>query len=141
MGYSPRSCKELDRTEQLHFHFHAKQAHMILNIFQGLILTLYNSNLHFYVVHSLSYLLLFAISWTAARQASLFFFISCSLLKFKSIESVMFSIISSFVTTFSSCPQSFPASESFPMSQLFPSGSQSIGMSASGSVLPVNIQG
>ena len=40
-----------------------------------------------------------------------------------------------------SCPQSFPASESFPMSRLFTSGSQSIGTSASASVLPMNIQG
>ena len=39
-----------------------------------------------------------------------------------------------------SCPQSFPASGSFPMSQLFTSGGQSIGVSASASVLPMNIQ-
>ena len=48
--------------------------------------------------------------------------------------------ISSSVIPFSSCPQSFPASGSFPMSQLFSSGSQSIGASASASVLPMNIQ-
>ena len=47
--------------------------------------------------------------------------------------------ISSSVIPFSSCPQSFPASGSFPMSQLFILGSQSIGASASASVLPVNI--
>ena len=41
---------------------------------------------------------------------------------------------------FSSCPQSFPASGSFPVSQLFASGGQSIGASASVSVLPMNIQ-
>ena len=41
---------------------------------------------------------------------------------------------------FSSRLQSFPASGSFLMSQLFPSGGQSIGASASASVLPVNIQ-
>ena len=41
---------------------------------------------------------------------------------------------------FSSCLQSFPASGSFPMSQLFPSGGQSIGVSASSSVLPMNSQ-
>ena len=41
---------------------------------------------------------------------------------------------------FSSCPQSLPASRSFPMSQLFGSGDQSIGGSASASVLPMNIQ-
>ena len=49
-------------------------------------------------------------------------------------------IISSSVVPFSSCLQSFPASGSFPMSQLFASGGQSIGVSASTSVLPVNIQ-
>ena len=49
--------------------------------------------------------------------------------------------ISSSVTSFSSCPQSFPASESFPMSRLFASGGQSSGKySASESVLPMNIQ-
>ena len=50
-------------------------------------------------------------------------------------------IISSSVAPFSSCPQSFPASGSFPVNQLFASSGQSIGTSASASVLPVNIQG
>ena len=44
------------------------------------------------------------------------------------------------VTLLSSCPQSFPASGSFPMSWLFASGGQTIGASASASVLTVNIQ-
>ena len=48
--------------------------------------------------------------------------------------------ISSSVIPFSSCLQSFPASGSFPRRQFFPSGCQSIGVSASGSVLPTNIQ-
>ena len=48
--------------------------------------------------------------------------------------------IPSSVTPFSSCPQSFPASETFQMSQLFSPGSQSIGVSASTSVLPMNTQ-
>ena len=48
--------------------------------------------------------------------------------------------ISSSVIPFSSCPQSLPASGSFPMSQLFSSGGQSIGISASASVLPMNTQ-
>ena len=47
--------------------------------------------------------------------------------------------ISSSVIPFS-CPQSFPASESFQMSQLFASGGQSIGVSVSTSVLPMNTQ-
>ena len=48
--------------------------------------------------------------------------------------------ITSSVIPFSSCPQSFPASGSFQMSQLFASGGQSIGVSASKSVLPMNTQ-
>ena len=48
--------------------------------------------------------------------------------------------ISSSVVPFSSCPQSLPASESFSMSQLFAGGGQSIGTSASTSVLPMNTQ-
>ena len=49
--------------------------------------------------------------------------------------------ISSSVIPFSSCPQSLPASGSFPMSQLFTWGGQSIGVSASTSVLPKKSQG
>ena len=48
---------------------------------------------------------------------------------------------SSSVVPFSSCPQSFPASGSFPVSQLFTSSGESIGVCASASVLPMNIQG
>ena len=48
-------------------------------------------------------------------------------------------IISSSVVPFSSCPQSFLASGSFQMSQFLASGGQSIGVSASASVLPMNI--
>ena len=48
--------------------------------------------------------------------------------------------ISSSVIPFSSCPQSLPASGSFQMNQFFASGGQSIGVSASASVLPMNIQ-
>ena len=49
--------------------------------------------------------------------------------------------ILSSVVPFSSCLQSFPASGSFPMSRLFSSGGQSIGVSASEAVLPMNNQG
>ena len=57
-----------------------------------------------------------------------------------SIELVMPSNYLTSVITFSSCPQSFPASRSFLMSQLFASGGQTIGVSASTSVLPMNTQ-
>ena len=49
--------------------------------------------------------------------------------------------ISSLVITFSSCPQSFPASGSLSMSQFFTIGGQCIGASASASGFPMNIQG
>ena len=48
--------------------------------------------------------------------------------------------ILSSIVSFSSCLQSFPAPGSFPMNQFFTSGGQSIGVSASASVLPMNIQ-
>ena len=49
--------------------------------------------------------------------------------------------ISSSIVPFSSCLQSFPASRSFPVSQFFASGGQSIGTSASASVLPNEYSG
>ena len=75
-----------------------------------------------------------------ACQASMSITNSRSLLKLMSIESVIPSNISSSVVPFSSHLQSFPTSGSFPMSQFFASGSQSIGVSASASVLPMNIK-
>ena len=87
-------------------------------------------------VQSLSHVRLFATPWTAARQASLSFTISQSLLKLMSIKSVMPSNHSSSVTPFSSCLQSFPASGSFPMNRLFASDGRNIGTSASASVFP-----
>ena len=89
---------------------------------------------------SLTHVRLFAIPWTAACQASLSITKSHSLLKFMSIESVVPYNHLIFCCSFSSCLQSFPASGSFPMSQLFASGGQSMGVSASASVLAMNIQ-
>ena len=91
-------------------------------------------------VQLLSHVQLFATPWTAAHQASLSITNSRSPPKPMSIESIMDTTISSSVIPFSSCPQSFPASGSFQMSQLFALGGQSIGVSASTSVLPMNIQ-
>ena len=62
--------------------------------------------------------------WTAACQTSLSCAISQSLREFMSTQSVCHPAISSSTAPFSSCPQSFPASESFPVSRLFPSGGQ-----------------
>ena len=78
--------------------------------------------------------------WIAARQASLSITNSQSSLKLMSINSVMPSNHLTSVIPFSSCLQSFPASGSFPMNQFFTSGGQRIGVSASASVLPLNIQ-
>ena len=80
---------------------------------------------------------LFVTTWTAAQQASLSFSTSQSLLKFMFIELVMLSNHLILWCPFLLLPQ---ASESFPMSQLFTLGGQSIGASASASVLPMNIQ-
>ena len=86
-------------------------------------------------VQSLSCIQLFATPWTAARQASL------SITKLPEfIQTRVYPAISSSVIPFSSCPESLPASESFLMSQFFAWGGQTIGVSASASVLPMNTQ-
>ena len=92
-------------------------------------------------VHLLSHVKLFAISLTAAHQAS------CPSLTPRACSNSCpsswwcYSTISSSAVPFSSCLQSFPASGYFLMSQFFATGAQSIGVSASTSVLPMNIQG
>ena len=91
-------------------------------------------------VQSLSRVRLFVTPWIAARQASLSITNSQSLPKLMSIESVTPSSHLILCHPFSSCPQSLPASGSFPMSQLSARGGQSIGVSASASVLPMNTQ-
>ena len=120
-------------------------------------------------VQSLSHVQLFVTPWSTASQASLSITSSGSLPKLMSIESVipsnhlilshpflllpsifpsikgLFKWVSSLhqvakVLDFPLQHQSFPASGSFPMSQFFVTGGQSIGASASASVLPMNIQ-
>ena len=83
---------------------------------------------------------LFGTPWTAARQPSPSFTISWSLLKLTPLSRSFHPTIPSSVVPFSSCLQSSPASGAFLMSQLFTSGVQSIGVSASKSVLPMNTQ-
>ena len=91
-------------------------------------------------VQSLSHVQLLVTPWTAARQ-----------LPYSSTTPGVCSnpcpssrwchpTISSSVVSFSTCLQSFPASEAFPMSQPFTSDGRSIGASASASVLPMNNQ-
>ena len=78
---------------------------------------------------------LFATPWTAACQAFLSINNSRNLLKLTSIESVMPSHHLVLCRSLLLSPSIFPASGSFPMSQFFASGGQSIGASASASVL------
>ena len=80
------------------------------------------------------------VTWTVARQASLSFTISQSLVKFMSIMSVMPSNHLILCCPLLLLLSIFLSIRIFPMSQLFASGGQHIGASASASVLPVNIQ-
>ena len=99
-----------------------------------------NSSSQFSSVQLLSHIWLFAIPWSAAYQASLSITNYQSLLWLPPLSRWCHPTISSLVVPFSSCLQSFPASESFQMSQFFTSGGQSIGVSCTTSVLPMNIQ-
>ena len=91
-------------------------------------------------VHLLSCVWLFANPWTAEYKA--FLSITNSRACSNSCPSSWWChpTISPSVVPFSSCLQSFPASGSFPMSQFFTSDGQIIGVSASASVFPMNIQ-
>ena len=83
---------------------------------------------------------IFATPWTAACQASRFTTNSCSLLKPRSIKSVMPSNHLILCHPLLLPPSIFPSIKVFPVSQFFASGGQSIGLSASASVLLMNIQ-
>ena len=93
------------------------------------------------VVQSLSHALLFVTPWTAACQASLSFTIPRSLLKFISIELVMLSNHLFLCHPLLFLPSILPSIRSFPMNRLFTLCGQGIGVLASESVLPINIQG
>ena len=92
------------------------------------------SSVQFISFQPLNCVLLIVTPWITACQASLSITNSQSLPKLMSIQP------SHPVIPFSSCPQSLLASGSFPMSQLSTWGGQSIGVSASASVLPKNTQ-
>ena len=91
-------------------------------------------------VHSLSCVRLFVTPWTAVHQASLSIANSWSLLKLMSIKSVMPSDHLIFYHPLFLPTSIFPSSGSFPVSQPFTLDGQGIGVSASASVLPMNIQ-
>ena len=95
-------------------------------------------SVQFSPLQSLSRVWHFATPWTTARQASLFITNSQSLPNSCPLRWWCHPTISSSVIPFSSRLQSFPASGSFQM--FFVSGGQSIEVSASASVLPMNIQ-
>ena len=77
--------------------------------------------------------------WTVAHQAFLSFTFSHSLLKFMSIKSVMLSNHLILCSLLSLLSLIFPSMRGFPMSQLFASGSQSIGVSASASLISLRM--
>ena len=91
-------------------------------------------------VQLLSCVQLLAISWTEAHQASMSFTISWSLPKLMSTESVMPSYRLVFCYPLLHLPSIFPSIRVFSNELLFVSGGQSIGVSASSSVLLMNIQ-
>ena len=101
-------------------------------------LDIINHSVHFSSVAQA--VLLFVTPWPAARQASLSITNSQSLLKLMSIESVMPSNHLVLCHALLFLPSIFPSIRVF-SSQFFTSGGQSIGTSASASVLPMNIQG
>ena len=94
---------------------------------------------HFGTINLLRHVQLFATPWTLTHQASPsiinseFIQLRCTQLEMPSNHLIL-------CYPSSSCLQLFPASGSFPMSQFFTSGGQSIAVSVSASVLPVNIQ-
>ena len=91
-------------------------------------------------VQSLSHVRLFATPWTAESQASCPLLTPGACLNSWPLSRWCHPTISSPVVPFPSCLQCFPASGSILMSWFFASGAQSIGASASASILPMNIQ-
>ena len=105
-----------------------------------IILEIKGFNIQFSSVQLLSHVRFFVTPWTAARQASLSLTISRSSLRFIPIELVMPYTHLILCYPLLPLPSIFPSIRVFSKSQFFTSGSQSIGVSASASVLPMNIQ-
>ena len=100
----------------------------------------YAVSLKFRSVQLLSRVWLLTTLWTAPLQASLFITNSQSLLNLMSIKSVMPSNHLILCHPLLLLPSVFPSIRLFQMSQFFASGGQSIGVSASASILPMIIQ-
>ena len=112
-------------------------------VFQKKRLTMHSCFSSFLSVSSgqlLSHVQLFVTPWTIACQASMSIINSRACSNSCPLSLWYHPTISSSVIPYSFCPQSFPALGSFPMNQFFSSGDQRIGVSASASVLPVNMQ-
>ena len=93
-----------------------------------------------YAVLSHSFVWPFVTPWTVAHQASISLLFPRVCSNSCSLSQCCHPSVSSSVTPFSCCLQSFPASGSFLINQSFVSGGQSTGASALASVLPMNIQ-
>ena len=104
------------------------------------ILHIFIIHLNFVTVQSLGHVYLFVTLWTRARQASLFFAISWSMLKLMSIESVMPSNLI-LCRPLLLLPSIFPSVRVFSNESALHIKRWTIGASTSASVLPVNIQG
>ena len=111
-----------------------------LKIYLGRVNVFSFMRVQFSSVQSLSRVQLCETPWIAKHQPSLSITNSRSLHKLTSIKSVMPSSHLILCRPLPTCPQSLPESGSFQMSQLFASGGQSIAVSASTSVLPMNTQ-
>ena len=125
-------CETHLGSKQIFFSFCSRMKHYIINKVKNIYICIS-------AVQSLSCVQL-CNTRTAASQASLSITNSRSLLKLVSIELMIPLKYLILCYHFFSCLQSFPASGSFPMSQFFASSHQNIGVSASASVLPKNIQ-
>ena len=97
--------------------------------------------IEYVAVQSLSYVCLFVTPWTASDQTLLSSIISGSFSHSCLLSQCCSLTISYSALPFSFCLQTFPVSGSFPMNWLFTLRGQSTGVSASASVLPMNIQG
>ena len=106
----------------------------------SLFLIFHVTHVYVLVVQSLSCVRLFATPWTTAHQASLSFTISWSFFKLMSIESVMPSNHFILCCPLLLLPSIFPSIRVFSNDPVFTSGGQSIGVSASASVPPMNIR-
>ena len=113
---------------------------IIINFLSDVYYSLDLADFQFRSFQSFNSVRLFETSRTAAQQASLSITNSWNLLKFTSVESVMPSNHLTYVIPFCFCLQSFPASGSLKMRKLFESEGQSTGVSASTSILPMDIE-